>query len=78
MLELLHAANAPGAPPNRLHLDLASLLEQHGGFRDQRHLMLLARMVAGRLLSQSLRCDRWKTVLLLDTTPQCWATAMAW
>ena len=54
------------APPNRLHLDLASLLEQHGSFRDQRHLMMLARMVAGSLLSQTLCCDRWKTALPLD------------
>ena len=49
----------------RLHADLIPLLRQHSQFADQRHLVLLAAMVAGLLLSQSVCFDRWKTVLPL-------------
>lgn len=49
----------------RLHADLIGLLRQHGRCRDQRHLVLLAWMVAGLLLSQTVCFDRWKTALPL-------------
>ena len=49
----------------RLHAELIGLLRQHSRFCDQRHLVLLAQMVAGLLLSQTVCFDRWKTVLPL-------------
>jgi hypothetical protein len=49
----------------RLHAELIGLLRQHSPFCDQRHLVLLAQMVAGLLLSQTVCFDRWKTVLPL-------------
>lgn len=49
----------------RLHAELLGLLRQHGRCRDQRHLITLAWMVAGLLLSQTVCFDRWKDVLPL-------------
>ena len=40
-------------------------LRQHCPVRDQRHLVLLAWMVAGLLLSETICFDRWKTRLPL-------------
>ena len=47
----------------RLHCELTGFLRQHCPFRDQRHLVLLAWMVAGLLLSETVCFDRWKTRL---------------
>ena len=44
----------------QLQGDLFALLHQHCRFVDLRHLVLLAWMVAGLLLSQSVCFDRWK------------------
>lgn len=49
----------------RLHAELIGLLRQHSPFLDQRHLVLLAQMVTGLLLSQTVCFDRWKSVLPL-------------
>jgi hypothetical protein len=49
----------------RLQGDLLALLRQHCRFVDLRHLVLLAWMVAGLLLSQSVCFDRWKNHLPL-------------
>ena len=49
----------------RLHAELLSLLRQHSRFCDHRHLVLLAWMVTGLQLSQTVCFDRWKTVLPL-------------
>lgn len=38
----------------RLHAELIGLLRQHSPFLDQRHLVLLAQMVSGLLLSQTV------------------------
>ena len=48
-----------------LHAELIGLLRQHSPFLDQRHLVVLARMVTGLLLSQTVCFDRWKSVLPL-------------
>ena len=47
----------------RLHSELVGFLRQRCSFADQRHLVLLASMVTGLLLSQTVCFDRWKTVL---------------
>jgi hypothetical protein len=47
----------------RLHCELTGFLRQHCPVRDQRHLVLLAWMVAGLLLSETVCFDRWKTRL---------------
>ena len=47
----------------RLHCELTGFLNQHYPNRDQRHLFLLAWMVAGLLLSGTVCFDRWKTRL---------------
>ena len=52
-------------PQTQLQSELIGLLRQHSPFCDQRHLVLLAWMVAGLLLSQTVCFDRWKTVLPL-------------
>ena len=44
----------------RLHGELISFLRQHCPVADQRHLVLLAWMVAGLLLSETVCFDRWK------------------
>ena len=49
----------------RLHCELTGFLRQHCPVRDQRHLVLLAWMVAGLLLSETVCFDRWKTRLPL-------------
>jgi hypothetical protein len=49
----------------RLHRELIGFLRQHSAFCDQRHLVLLAWMVAGLLLSQTLCFDNWMSVLPL-------------
>jgi hypothetical protein len=48
-----------------LHAELIGLLRQHSPFLDQRHLVLLAQMVACLLLSQTVCFDRWTSVLPL-------------
>jgi hypothetical protein len=53
------------ASHTRLHRELISFLRQHSAFCDQRHLVLLAWMVARLLLSQTVCFDRWKSVLPL-------------
>lgn len=53
------------APQTHLHTDLLGLLRQHSRCRDQRHLVLLAWMVLGLLLSETVCFDRWKSVLPL-------------
>jgi len=47
----------------QLHAELIGFLRQHGHVRDQRHLVLLAWMVTGLLLSETVCFDRWKTRL---------------
>jgi hypothetical protein len=47
----------------QLHAELIGFLRQHCPVRDQRHLVLLAWMVAGLLLSETICFDRWKTRL---------------
>jgi hypothetical protein len=49
----------------RLHCELTGFLRQHCSVRDQRHLVLLAWMVAGLLLSETVCFDRWKARLPL-------------
>jgi hypothetical protein len=49
----------------RLHAELIGLLRPHSPFLDQRHLALLAWMVAGLLLSQTVCFERWKTTVTL-------------
>ena len=57
----------------RLHAELLGLLRQHSRFADQRHLVLLAQMVTGLLLSQTVCFDRWKSVLPLGhCLPSSW------
>jgi hypothetical protein len=51
------------ASPARIHAELIRFLRQHCPARDQRHLVLLAWMVAGLLLSETVCFDRWKTRL---------------
>ena len=45
------------------HAELIALLRQHCPARDQRHLVLLAWMVAGLLLSETVCTGHWKTRL---------------
>ena len=47
----------------QLHAELIGFLRQHCPVRDQRHLVLLAWMVAGLLLSETVCFDHWKTRL---------------
>jgi hypothetical protein len=47
----------------QLHAELIGFLRQHCPVRDQRHLVLLAWMVAGLLLSETVCFDRWKARL---------------
>ena len=47
----------------RLHCELTGFLRQHCPVRDQRHLVFLAWMVAGLLLSETVCFDHWKTKL---------------
>ena len=49
----------------RLHCELTGFLRQRCPVRDQRHLVLLAWMVAGLLLSETVCFDRWKARLPL-------------
>ena len=49
----------------RLHCELTGFLRQHCPVADRRHLVLLAWMVAGLLLSETVCFDRWKTRLPL-------------
>jgi len=53
------------ASPARIHAELIGFLRQHCPVRDQRHLVLLAWMVAGLSLSETVCFDRWKTRLPL-------------
>ena len=47
----------------QLHAELIRFLRQHCPARDQRHLVLLAWMVAGLLLSETVCFDHWKAKL---------------
>ena len=49
----------------QLHAELIGFLRQHCPVHDQRHLVLLAWMVAALLLSETVCFDRWKTRLPL-------------
>ena len=49
----------------RLHVELIAIFRQQCPTCDERQLVLLAWMVAGLLLGQSVCFDRWKTVLPL-------------
>jgi hypothetical protein len=49
----------------RLHCELTGFLRQYCPVADRRHLVLLAWMVAGLLLSETVCFDRWKTRLPL-------------
>ena len=51
------------ASPARIHAELIGFLRQHYPARDRRHLVLLAWMVAGLSLSETVCFDRWKTRL---------------
>jgi hypothetical protein len=42
------------ASHTQLHTEVLSLLRQHGSFRDQRHMMMLASMVAAMTLSETV------------------------
>jgi len=57
----------------RLHCELTGFLRQHCPVRDQRHLVLLAWMVAGLLLSETVCFDRWKARL-----PLAYCLAASW
>ena len=59
----------------RLHCELTAFLRQHCPVRDQRHLVLLAWMVVGLLLSETVCFDRWKTRLPLA---HCLASSWQW
>ena len=48
-----------------LHAELIAFLRQHSRFADHRHLVLLAWMVSGLLLSQTVCFDHWKAALPL-------------
>ena len=57
----------------QLHAELIGFLRQHCPVRDQRHLVLLAWMVAGLSLSETVCFDRWKTRLpLADCLAASW------
>jgi hypothetical protein len=47
----------------RLHCELTGFLRQHCPARDQRHLVLLAWVVARLSLSESVCVDSWKARL---------------
>ena len=49
----------------QLHAELIGFLRQHCPVADRRHLVLLAWMVAGLLLSETVCFDRWKARLPL-------------
>jgi hypothetical protein len=49
----------------QLHAELIGFLRQHCPVRDQRHLVLLAWMVAALLLSETVCFDRWRSRLPL-------------
>ena len=53
------------ALPSRFHVELTELLNQHCRFADQRHLELLAQMVTGLLVTETVSLDDWKAVLML-------------
>jgi hypothetical protein len=57
----------------RLHGELIAFLRQHCPVADQRHLVLLAWMVAGLLLSETVCFDRWKARL-----PMAHCLAASW
>ena len=52
-------------PQTRLHAELLGLLRQHSRYGDLRHVVMLAWMASGLLLSQTVCFDRWKDVLPL-------------
>jgi hypothetical protein len=66
-LGLSDQTNNPLLSLTRLHAELLGLLRQHSRYRDLRHLVMLAWMTAGLLLSQTVCFDRWKDVLPLGS-----------
>lgn len=56
----------------QLHRELTDLLRQHCSFVDQRHLTLLAWMVAGLSLSETVSLGRWNSLLPLDCMAASW------
>ncbi|MFM7086380.1 MAG: hypothetical protein ACKOXO_05235, partial [Cyanobium sp.] len=63
MLGVLKANQRSTVSRTRLQSELLGFLRQHCSVADLRHLALLAWMVTGLLLSQTVCFDRWKTVL---------------
>jgi hypothetical protein len=57
----------------RLHCELTGFLRQHCPVCDERHLTLLAWMVAGLLLSETVCFDHWKAKL-----PMAHCLAASW
>jgi len=56
---------SPRGIPARIHAELIGFLRQHCPVRDQRHLVLLACMVFGLLLSEIVCFVPWKARLPL-------------
>ena len=50
------------ASPARIHAELIGFLRQHCPVRDHRHLVLLAWMVTGLFLSETVCFDHWKAM----------------
>jgi len=59
----------------QLHAEPIGILRHHCPVRDQRHLVLLAWMVAGLLLSETVCLDRWKARFSLV---YCLAASWQW
>ena len=57
----------------RLHCELTGFLRQHCSVREERHLVLLAWMVAELSLSETVCFDRWKARL-----PMAHCLAASW
>ena len=51
------------ASHTQLHTEVLSLLRQHCSFLDQRHMTMLASMVAAMTLSETIVFDRWRNYL---------------
>jgi len=73
MLGVLNANQHSTVSRTRLQSELLGFLRQHCSVADLRHLALLAWMVTGLLLSQTVCFDRWKTVL-----PMGYCLAASW
>ena len=55
-----HTKPIPRGFPGQVHAELTGLLRQHCPVCDERHLVLLGRMITGLLLSQTVCFDQWK------------------